>query len=118
MGGLDPPTQKYLKAGSAGEARRWRKREVVLRTDMPKIEIYTKNYCPYCHAAKDLLKRKGVPFTEIDIQQDRLQRDIMINRAGGRSTVPQIFIGAIHIGGSDDLHDLDDEGKLDKLLAA
>jgi glutaredoxin 3 len=84
---------------------------------MPPVEIYTTRYCPYCHAAKALLTRKGVVFMEIDLSSQRDRRDEMIERAQGCTTVPQIFIGALHVGGSDDLHALDDEGKLDALLA-
>jgi glutaredoxin 3 len=85
---------------------------------MPHVEIYTTRSCPYCHSAKALLNRKGVAFTEIDVTADREGRRKMVERAGGRYTVPQIFIGTVHIGGSDDLHALDDAGKLDPLLAA
>lgn len=84
---------------------------------MPSVEIYTTRYCPYCRAAKALLKRKGVPFMEIDLSSQRDRRDEMIERAHGRMTVPQIFIGDIHVGGSDDLHALENDGKLDALLA-
>jgi glutaredoxin 3 len=84
---------------------------------MPAVEIYTTQYCPYCSAAKSLLRRKGVAYTEIDLGRDWAQRDTMIQRANGRMTVPQIFIGAVHVGGSDDLHALERAGKLDALLA-
>jgi glutaredoxin 3 len=84
---------------------------------MPPVEIYTTRWCPYCHAAKALLTRKGVDFKEIDASASTV-RQAMIGRANGRSTVPQIFIGSVHVGGSDDLHDLEDEGRLDPLLAA
>lgn len=84
---------------------------------MAPVEIYTTRYCPYCHAAKALLTRKNVPFTEIDIAGNYERRDEMIQRANGRTTVPQIFIGATHVGGSDDLHALERAGKLDPLLA-
>jgi glutaredoxin 3 len=84
---------------------------------MPDVEIYTTRYCPYCHTAKTLLRRKGVLFTEIDLSNDWERRNEMIERANGSVTVPQIFIGAVHVGGSDDLHALEDEGKLDALLA-
>ncbi len=84
---------------------------------MPAVEIYTTGYCPYCSAAKALLKRKGVAYTEIDLGRDWSRRDEMIERANGRMTVPQIFIGPVHIGGSDDLHTLERAGKLDALLA-
>lgn len=85
---------------------------------MPEIVIYTKDFCPYCHAAKALLTRKGASFTEIDILQHPGRRAEMIAKSGGRTTVPQIFIGSRHIGGSDDIHALDDAGELDTLLAA
>ncbi len=84
---------------------------------MRPVEIYTAPYCPYCHAAKRLLDRKGVTYKEIDVGRDPALRTAMTNRAGGRRTVPQIFIGATHVGGCDDLHDLNDAGKLDPLLA-
>ena len=83
---------------------------------MPNVEIYTTRWCPYCHAAKALLKRKGVAFKEIDVSESSA-RAAMIERAHGRMTVPQIFIGKVHVGGSDDLHDLEHEGRLDPLLA-
>ncbi len=84
---------------------------------MKPVEIYTTPICPYCMAAKRLLTRKGVAFTEIDVSRDPALRDAMTARAGGRRTVPQIFIGGIHVGGSDDLHALDHDGKLDPMLA-
>lgn len=83
---------------------------------MPPVEIYTTRWCPYCHAAKALLTRKGVVFKEIDVSSDS-ERQAMIERANGRMTVPQIFIGKVHVGGSDDLHDLERDGRLDPLLA-
>ena len=85
---------------------------------MPTITIYTKGYCPYCHKAKALLRAKGAAFDEIDLEVSPERRPEMIQRAGGRSTVPQIFIGATHVGGCDDIHALDQSGKLDPLLAA
>lgn len=85
---------------------------------MAAIDIYTVKYCPYCADAKDLLCRKGVSFNEIDVTGNRDIRKQMIERAGGRSTYPQIFIGATHVGGCDDLYALDETGKLDPLLAA
>jgi glutaredoxin 3 len=84
---------------------------------MVKVEIYTTRYCPYCHSAKALLNRKGVPFTEFDVSGDPEGRRKMVERANGRFTVPQIFIGATHVGGSDELHALERAGKLDALLA-
>jgi glutaredoxin 3 len=84
---------------------------------MAPVTIYTKNWCPYCMAAKDLLNRKGVPFTEIEISGNIDKRSEMIARAGGRSTVPQIFIGERHLGGCDDLYALEARGELDRLLA-
>ncbi|CAN1529047.1 GrxC Glutaredoxin and related proteins [Rhabdaerophilaceae bacterium] len=82
---------------------------------MAEITIYTKAYCPYCHAAKALLKRKGAAFTEIDVSNPVDQRAMSV-KAGGASTVPQIFIGLTHVGGCDDLHALDAKGGLDPLL--
>ncbi|MEZ5753338.1 MAG: glutaredoxin 3 [Paracoccaceae bacterium] len=84
---------------------------------MKPVEIYTTPICPYCHAAKRLLSKKGVPFTEIDVSRDPALREKMTSRAGGRRTVPQIFIGGIHVGGCDDIHALDHAGKLDPMLA-
>jgi glutaredoxin 3 len=84
---------------------------------MPPIDIYTTRYCPYCTSAKGLLKRKGVDFHEIDVGGNGALREEMIRRANGRMTVPQIFIGDVHVGGSDDLHALERAGKLDPLLA-
>ena len=81
-------------------------------------EIYTARYCPYCPAAKELLARKGIRFTEIDIAGNWERRDEMIERAGGRATVPQIFIHRVHIGGAADLARLESEGALDALLKA
>jgi glutaredoxin 3 len=85
---------------------------------MPAITIYTKSWCPYCSAAKKLLNEKGVEFTEIDIEKKPEARPEMIQKAKGRSTVPQIFIGDRHVGGCDDLYDLDDRGQLEPLLQA
>jgi glutaredoxin 3 len=84
---------------------------------MAAVEIYTIPYCPYCQEAKELLSRKGVVFHEIDAGGNRDIRKQMIERANGRSTFPQIFIGAAHVGGCDDLYALEDAGKLDPLLA-
>lgn len=84
---------------------------------MPAIEIYTTAYCPYCAWAKDLLVKKGVAFKEIDVGGNSALRAEMSARAHGRTTVPQIFIDATHVGGCDDLYALDDAGKLDPLLA-
>lgn len=83
---------------------------------MAKIEVYTKFLCPYCTRAKALLDRKGVHVEEIDVTMDRAGFDAMVARAGGRRTVPQIFIDGRHIGGSDDLAALDAKGGLDPLL--
>ena len=80
------------------------------------IEIYTTRYCPYCHAAKRLLSRKGLEFMEVDVSGDAKRRSDMVARANGRTTVPQIFIGSTHVGGYDDLSALDRAGELDLLL--
>ena len=85
---------------------------------MPPVTIYTKTWCPYCMAAKDLLDQKGIAFTEIEITGKPDLRDEMLRKANGRSTVPQIFIGSRHVGGCDDLYALDRKGELDKLLTA
>ncbi|MDE2579659.1 MAG: glutaredoxin 3 [Hyphomicrobiales bacterium] len=84
---------------------------------MQPVEIYTKATCPYCIRAKRLLDRKSVAYSEISVDGDMAGQMKMAERSGGRSTVPQIFIGGRHIGGCDDLHDLDYDGKLDALLA-
>lgn len=84
---------------------------------MTQITIYTTTACPYCMMAKNLLNKKGAKFDEIDVSQDSEERDRMSARSGGRRTVPQIFIGATHVGGCDDLHALDAKGGLDPLLA-
>jgi glutaredoxin 3 len=83
---------------------------------MAKVEVYTKSWCGYCHRAKALLGRKGVGFEEIDVTDDLAREQEMIRRSG-RRTVPQIFIGGVHVGGSDDLHALEAEGKLDEMLS-
>ena len=85
---------------------------------MPKVEIYTKFLCPYCSRARALLKAKGVAFEEYDITMGGAPRTEMLSRSNGRATVPQVFIGGEHIGGSDDLAGLDRAGRLDELLAA
>ncbi|WP_213979315.1 glutaredoxin 3 [Sphingomonas sp. dw_22] len=85
---------------------------------MAKIEIYTKAFCPYCSRAKQLLDGKGVAYEEYDITMGGPKREEMIQRANGRTTVPQVFIDGEHIGGSDDLAALDRQGGLDALLAA
>ena len=85
---------------------------------MPRVEIYTTRWCGYCRAAKALLTRKNVAFTEIDVGGDDAKRDEMVKRSNGGWTVPQIFIGPTHVGGSDDLRALERAGKLDALLAA
>ena len=84
---------------------------------MQPVEIYTSPLCGYCHAAKRLLAKKGVSFTEIDLARTPDRRAEMLARARGRHTVPQIFIGPTHVGGCDDLHALERAGKLDALLA-
>lgn len=81
------------------------------------VEIYTTPTCGYCRMAKQLLNRKDIAFREIDVAADPAARRQMIERAGGRTSVPQIFVGATHVGGCDDLYQLNDEGGLDRLLA-
>lgn len=83
---------------------------------MAEIIVYSKGYCPYCTAAKALLTKKGASFSEIDVTSDSDLLAEMVQKAGGRRTVPQIFINGAHIGGSDDLHALDARGGLDPLL--
>ena len=85
---------------------------------MAEITLYTRSWCGYCQAAKVLLNRKGAAYTEIDIEAVPGARQEMIQKAMGRTSVPQIFINGRHIGGSDDLHGLDHAGGLDPLLKA
>jgi glutaredoxin 3 len=85
---------------------------------MPKVTMYTTPICPYCVQAKRLLERKGVSYEEVDVSRDSDLRESMIAKAGGRFTVPQIFIGEHHVGGCDELYALDRAGKLDPLLQA
>lgn len=83
---------------------------------MAKVELYTTQFCPYCTRARALLDRKGVAFTDIDILDQPARRAEMIQRSGGRTSVPQIFIDGEHIGGSDELVALDHTGELDAKL--
>ena len=83
---------------------------------MADVVIYTRAYCAYCDWAKELLHRKDIAFTEIDVTGNRERRAEMIERANGYSTTPQIFIGATHVGGCDELYALDESGQLDPLL--
>ena len=85
---------------------------------MPKIEIYVKATCPYCIRARRLLDNKNVPYEAITLGFGGAERDEMIRRSGGRTTVPQIFIDGKHIGGCDDLFSLEYEGRLNAMLAA
>lgn len=84
---------------------------------MADVTIYTRESCGYCQAAMELLRRKNVDFERIEVTESAI-RQAMIQRANGRTTVPQIFIGGQHVGGCDDLYALEEEGKLDALLAA
>ena len=83
---------------------------------MAKVEMYTTMWCPYCARARALLEKKGVAYTEIDIEEQPARRAEMIRRAGGRTSVPQIFIDGEHIGGSDEMAALDRKGLLDAKL--
>ncbi len=85
---------------------------------MAKVEIYTSPLCGFCHAAKRLLTQKGVSFAETNVATDRDLKAAMVQRAGGRTSVPQIFINDFHVGGCDDLFELESGGQLDKMLAA
>lgn len=85
---------------------------------MPKVEIYSSQFCSYCYRAKKLLADRGIAFTEIDVGADQIARESMVKRAGGRRTVPQIFVGERHIGGCDDLYALDKKGGLMPLVGA
>ena len=84
---------------------------------MARVEIYTKMFCGYCVSAKRLLDAKGVAYEEHDLSLGGPKRAEMIQRANGRTTVPQIFIDGVHVGGCDDLHDLEAGGRLDPMLA-
>ncbi len=84
---------------------------------MAKVEIYTTTYCPFCVRAKSLLKSKGVEFTEIDVTDDDATRERMVELAGGRRTVPEIFVNGRIVGGYDELRALNERGELDTLLA-
>ena len=89
----------------------------VMENRMPPVIIYTRQYCPYCTAAKDLLESKGVGYVEFDATGKPELRSEMIAKSG-RTTFPQIFINGVHVGGCDDLHALDRAGKLEPMLAA
>ena len=84
---------------------------------MRRVTIYTMPVCPYCVRAKALLEEKGAQIQEVDVLTDRQAREEMRQRSGGRCTVPQIFVGDTHVGGCDDLHALEREGRLDPLLS-
>ena len=84
---------------------------------MPQVKVYTAGHCCYCHMAKDLLRRKGAAFEEIDLTGRSDLRAALSKQAGGRDTVPQVWIGEVHVGGCDDLLSLERSGKLDALLA-
>lgn len=85
---------------------------------MKTVEIYTSPLCGFCHAAKRLLSQKGIDFSEVDVLANPDRKSEMIQRANGGRTVPQIFVDDIHVGGCDDLYELERKGALDKLLAA
>jgi glutaredoxin 3 len=81
-----------------------------------KIEVYTTTYCPYCIKAKQLLKAKKLDFEEINVEGDNEARMLLMQKSGGSKTIPQIFINDKHVGGCDDLYNLEDTGELNKLL--
>ena len=83
---------------------------------MTSVEIYTRQFCSYCHWAKELLSRKGVDFREIDVTGNQKMRQEMVERANGRGTFPQIFIGSTYVGGCDEYYALEEAGELDALL--
>jgi glutaredoxin 3 len=85
---------------------------------MPAVEIYTTRFCPYCNAARALLKRRGIVFHEISIAANPERRDEMMRRANGCATLPQIFYDDLHIGGMSELTTLDSSGRLDQILAS
>ena len=84
---------------------------------MPQIIVYSGPNCPYCVRAKALLKKKGAAFEEVDVKADTVRFEEMLSKSNGKRTIPQIFIGGVHVGGCDDLHALDAAGKLDAMLA-
>jgi glutaredoxin 3 len=84
---------------------------------MVKVDVYSTNYCPYCVRAKQLLDAKDIDYTEIDVTGDDAARMALVEKSGGRKTVPQIFINGNSIGGYDDLRALEESGKLDEMLA-
>lgn len=83
---------------------------------MVEVVVYTRQWCGFCSAAKSLLSKKGIAFREVDATGDPEKKQEMIQRAGGRTTFPQIFIGDVHVGGCDELYSLEETGKLDALL--
>jgi glutaredoxin 3 len=85
--------------------------------DKARVVIYGDEYCAYCAAARMLFTRKGVPFEDVVVSRDPARFDEMLAKSGGRRTVPQVFIGDVHVGGFDDLCSLDKSGELDRLLA-
>ena len=85
---------------------------------MADVEVYSSLLCPFCYRAKKLLENKGVAFEEIDVMMQPRRRAEMIERAGGRTSVPQIFVNGTHVGGCDDLYELEASGKLDGLLSS
>jgi len=85
---------------------------------MNKVEVYSGNFCPYCIRAKSLLKKKGVDFTEYNVQHEADKRMEMLDRSGGARTIPQIFINDRHVGGCDELYALEKKGELDTWLTA
>ena len=87
-----------------------------MKVIMAKVEIYTTMFCPFCHQAKKLLKKKGVDFIEYDVSSDSAGRQKMTERSNGGTSVPQIFIDGKHVGGCDDIYELDMDDQLDPLL--
>jgi glutaredoxin 3 len=109
-----PPARKWLDLPAV--FIRCAERTLEAGPIMAQVEIYSTLFCPYCARAKSLLERKGVDFVNIDVIENTSKRDEMVQRSGGRQTVPQIFIDGEHIGGSDDLAALDRAGRLDAKL--
>jgi len=107
FGGLHQPRHMWPTAAN---------KELRSTAAMAKVEMYATMWCPYCARARALLEKKGVRYTEIDIDDEPRRRDEMIRRAAGRTSVPQIFIDGEHIGGSDDMAALDRAGKLNLML--
>jgi len=109
--------QNVVLYSGAVSALYWLAQFAPREAHVPKVEIYTTNYCPFCVRAKSLLKKKRIQFEEIDVTDNEELRDKMTELAGGRRSVPEIFINGLIVGGYEELRALDDAGDLDRMLA-